>query len=120
MEEVVSSFKDCQGQKQKEASKMTARSWSTDIQPLRIRTPGRGRREASVERNLAKIREAHQKALAMAATLEEEIECLSCSPSGFSQRYGHVQRVETAMYIDPEGKRGGATICNLRTALPLF
>ena len=41
-------------------------------------TPGRGRREASVERSLAKVREAHQKALAMAATPEEEIEQLSC------------------------------------------
>ena len=31
-----------------------------------------------MERSLAKVREAHQKALAMAATLEEEIEWLSC------------------------------------------
>ena len=77
MEEVVSSFEDCQGWKQKEASEMAARSQSTDIWPLRNRTPGRGRREVSVERSLAKVREAHQKALAMVATLEE-IEWLSC------------------------------------------
>ena len=31
-----------------------------------------------MERSLAKVREAHQKALAMAVTLEEEIEWLSC------------------------------------------
>ena len=84
MEEVVSSFEDHQGWKQKEASKMAAISWSTDVQPQRIRTPGRGRREASVERSLTKVREAHQKALATAAALEEEIEWLSC-PLGRSQ-----------------------------------
>ena len=57
---------------------MAVRSQSTDIQPLRSRTLGRGRREASVGRSLAKVREAHHKALAMVATLEEEIEWLSC------------------------------------------
>ena len=117
MEEVVSSFEDCQGQKQKEASKMAVRSRSTDIQPPRSRTPGRGRREASVERSLAKVREAHQKVLAMVAALEEEIEQLSHPPSGVGQRYGHIQRVESAMYVDPGGKRGGTARCDLRTAL---
>ena len=39
--------------------------------------PKEGRRDVSVGRSLAKVREAHQKALAMAATLEEEIEWLS-------------------------------------------
>ena len=42
MEEVVSSFEDHQGQKQREAPEMAARSWSTDIQPQGIRTPRRG------------------------------------------------------------------------------
>ena len=78
MEEVVSSFEDCQGWKEKEASGTIVRPQLTDVQSPRSRTPGRGRREASVERSLAKVREAHQKALAMAATLEEEIEWLSC------------------------------------------
>ena len=45
-----------------------------DIWTTRSRTP---RRVASVERSLTKAREAHQKALAMAAALEEEIEWLS-------------------------------------------
>ena len=57
---------------------MAARSQSTDIWPPRSRTPGRGRREASVERSLAKVREAHQKALTTVVTLEEEIQQLSC------------------------------------------
>ena len=78
MEEVVSSFEDCQGQKEKEASGMTVRPQLTDVQLPRSRTPWRGRKEASVERSLAKVREAHQKALAMAAALEEEIEWLNC------------------------------------------
>ena len=41
-----------------------------------IRTP-RGR-DASKERSLAKVKEAHHSALAVAATLEGEIEWLSC------------------------------------------
>ena len=78
MEEVVSSFNDCQGQKQRKAPETAARSWPTDVQPPRSQTPGRGRRESSVERSLANMREAHQKALATAAALEEEIDQLSC------------------------------------------
>ena len=72
MEEMVSSFKDCQGQKEEETSGTTVRPW-----PPRSRTPGRGRRETLVERSLATMREAHQKALAMAAALKGEIERLS-------------------------------------------
>ena len=78
MEEVVSSFKDHQGQKQKKAPEMAVSSQSTDAQPQRIRTPRRERRETSVERSLANVKEAHQKALATRAALEEEIEWLSC------------------------------------------
>ena len=74
IEEVVSSFKDCQGWKEEEASGTTVRPRLTDIWPSRSRTPGKGRREALVERSLATVREAHQKTLAMAANLEEEIE----------------------------------------------
>ena len=68
MEEVVSSFNDHQGWKQRKP---------TGIQPHRSQTPGRGRRESLVERILANVREAHQKALAMVVALEEEIEWLS-------------------------------------------
>ena len=41
--------------------------------------PRRGRRDTSIERDLAKAREAHQRALATVATLEEKIEQLSQS-----------------------------------------
>ena len=37
-----------------------------------------GKREASIEKSLATVREAHQKVLAAAATLKGEIERLSC------------------------------------------
>ena len=40
MEEVVSSFEDCQGWKEEEASGAIARPWLTDAQPTRSRTPG--------------------------------------------------------------------------------
>ena len=78
MEEVVSSFDDHQGWKQRRAPETAARSWPKDTQPPRNQTPERGRRESSVERSLANVREAHQIALAMAPALEEEIEWLSC------------------------------------------
>ena len=48
---------------------------STGIQTLRNRTP-RGR-DASKERSLSKVREAHHSALAVAVTFEGEIEWLS-------------------------------------------
>ena len=41
--------------------------------------PHRGRKDDSVERSLAMVHKAHQKALAMVTTLEEEIERLSCT-----------------------------------------
>ena len=49
---------------------------STGVLTLGNRTP-RGR-DASKKRSLAKVREAHHSAVAVAATLEEEIEWLSC------------------------------------------
>ena len=48
----------------------------TDVQPLGSSTPQR--RDASKERSLAMVREAHHSALVVVATLEGEIEQLSC------------------------------------------
>ena len=76
--EVVSSLEDCQGWERSKLLQMTKKPELTDIWPPRSRTPRRVRRDASVERSLTQVREAHQKALAMAATLEEKIEWLSC------------------------------------------
>ena len=76
--EVVSSLEDCQGQERSKPPQAMRKSKLTDIWPPRNRTPRRVRRDASVERSLAEVREFHQKTLAMAATLEEDIEWLSC------------------------------------------
>ena len=51
------------------------RPQSDDAQPLKNGAPGK--REISIEQSLATMREAHQKALAMAAALEGETERLS-------------------------------------------
>ena len=76
--EVVSSLEDCQGWERNEMPQTMKEPNPTDVQPPRSRTPRRGRRYASVERSLTEVRVAHQKALAMVATLEEKIEWLSC------------------------------------------
>ena len=76
-EEVLSSLEDHQGQEGEKASAATVRSHPEDPHPLRSRAPQKGKRDSSVERSLATICEAHQKALAMVATLKEEIERLS-------------------------------------------
>ena len=72
--EVVSSLEDCWGQGRSKMPQMTGEPNLIDIWPPRSRTPRRRRRDISIGRSLAKAREAHQKALATAATLEEEIE----------------------------------------------
>ena len=62
----------------------------TDVWPPRSKTPRRGRRDTSTERGLTEVREAHWKALATAATLEEEIEWLSWSiTQGQSEAHTH-------------------------------
>ena len=45
---------------------------STDVQSPRSRMSRRRRRDASLQRSLTEGREAHQKALAMVATLKEK------------------------------------------------
>ena len=75
MQEVVSSFEGHQGLRESRASSATMRPQSEDAWPLKSGVPGR--KETSVEQSLANVREAHQKALAVAAALEGEIERLS-------------------------------------------
>ena len=77
LEEVLSSLKDCQGWREERASAATARPCLADCHPLRTGAPQKGKRDSLVERSLATICEAHQKVLATAATLKEEIERLS-------------------------------------------
>ena len=79
--------------------------------------PGGGRRHASVERSLAQAREAHQKALAMAAALEEEIEQLSCPLIRSQSEVRAHSRSRIDVDADPGDKRGGTTRCGLRIAM---
>ena len=68
MTEVVSSLEDHQGQEWREMPHTLGEPKSIGIQTPGIRTPRE--RDASKERSLAKVREAHHSALAAAATLE--------------------------------------------------
>ena len=67
--EVVSSSEGCQEQKEERTPSVTARPLSINAQPSKSRVPGK--RETSVEKSLAPIREAHQKVMAAAAALKE-------------------------------------------------
>ena len=77
--EILSSIKDHMGQKEGKSLQGIEEPGLADIWPPRSKTPRRGRRDTSAERDLAKAREAHWRALATVATLEEEIEWLSQS-----------------------------------------
>ena len=75
--EVVSSLEDCLGQKGGKPPWTMEEPDPVNVWPLRSKTPMRGNRDTPAERRLAQMREAHQRALANVATLEEEIERLS-------------------------------------------
>ena len=77
LNEVLSSLKDHQWQRVERASAAMARPHPEGPHSSRSGIPQKGKRDSSVERSLATICEAHQKALAAAATLVEEIERLS-------------------------------------------
>ena len=70
--EIVSSLKDCLQQKGDEPLWRIEEPGPTDVQSLGSKTPRRGRRDTSTERGLAKMREAHWRALATAAPLEKK------------------------------------------------
>ena len=76
---IVSSLKECLGQKEGKPLWGLEEPGLADVQPPRSKTPRRGRRDTSTERDLTKVREAHWRALATMATLEEKIESLSWS-----------------------------------------
>ena len=86
----MSSLEDCLGQKGDEPSWMMEEPGPTDVQPLRSKTPRRGRRDTSTERGLTEVREANWEALATVATLEEEIDWLSQSVTqGWLEAFTH-------------------------------
>ena len=77
LEKVLSSLEDHQGWKEEEAPTAMARPCPEDPHSSRSSMPQKGKKDSLVERSLATVCEAHQKALAMVATLKEEIERLS-------------------------------------------
>ena len=79
LEEVLSSLKHHQEWKVEEAPTAMARFCLEDPHPSRGGVPQKRKKDISVERRLATVWEAHQKAPAVVATLKEEIERLSCS-----------------------------------------
>ena len=72
--EIMSSHKDCLEQKEGNSLQRVEEPGTADVQSPKRKTPRRERRDTSAERDLTKAREAHQKALATMAALEEEIE----------------------------------------------
>ena len=75
VEKVMASLEDCQWQERDKMTQMVGKCNPTEVWPPGSRTP---RRDVTVGRSLTEVREAHWKALTMAAALEEEIEWLSC------------------------------------------
>ena len=72
--EIMCSLKDCLGWKEGKSLQGMEEPGLADIWSPRSKTPKRGWRDTSAARDLAEVREAHQRALATAAALEEEIE----------------------------------------------
>ena len=117
--EVVSSLEDCLGQKQGKPPQMMEEPHLVYVWPLRSKTPRRGIRDTSMERRLAEVKEAYQRALATAATLEEEIEWLSW-PITRDQSEAHAHsRSQHCCRQRSKGQKGGATRCSQRRAMPL-
>ena len=77
--DVVSSLKNHLRQKEGQQPEELEEPRLADVQPSWKKTSRGRRRATSAERDLAKVREAHQRALATVATLEEKIEGLSQS-----------------------------------------
>ena len=79
LEEVLSSLPDHQGHEGEKAPAAMVRPHPEDPHSSRSGIPQKEKRDQLVERSLATVHEAHQKVLAMAATLKREIERLSCT-----------------------------------------
>ena len=112
-DEAVSSFKGCQGWKKEKTPGVTVRPQSFNAQPLKSRVTEK--RETSIEKSLAPIREAHQKLLAVTAALKGEIERLSCP---VPQSWPEVRvMLKSRDHQMPQSARGGITRCDSPTTL---
>ena len=115
---MVSSLEDHPGWKGDEPPQTMEETGLTDVQPPRSKTPRRGR-DTSTERGLAKVREAHWRALATTAALEEEIEQLSWSVTRANQRPMPTPEAGIATDGNLGDGTGGTTWCVWRRAMPL-
>ena len=79
LQEVLSSLPDHQGCEEEKALATMARPHPEVPHSSRSSIPHKEKKDNSMERSLAMVCEAHQKALAMVATLEKEIERLNCT-----------------------------------------
>ena len=87
--EIISSLEDCLEQKEGNSQQRVEEPGPVDVQSPR-RKASRSIRYTSIERDLTKVREAHWRALATAAALEEKIEWLNWSTTwGWSDICGH-------------------------------
>ena len=77
LEEVLSSLPDQQRCKEEKTPAATAQQCAENPHSSRSHTPYQTRKDDPVERSLAMVHEAHQKALAAISTLEKEIERLN-------------------------------------------
>ena len=116
LKEVLSSLPDHQRHEEEEAPAAMAWCHSEGSHSSRSSTPHRGRKDDSVERSLATVCEAHQKALATVATLEEEIERLSCTQN-CSQSRARSKSRDCQDKVE-RGKRGGTAKFGLKINLP--
>ena len=77
LQEVLSSLPNHQGHEEEKGPAAMARPHPEVPHSSRSGVPHKGKKDNSVERSLVTVCKAHQKVLAMASTLEEEIERLN-------------------------------------------
>ena len=113
--DMVFSLKNCLRQKEGHPPEELEESRLADAWPLQSNTPRRRMRGTSAERDLIKVREAHQRALVTTAALEEKIERLSQSIT-IGQLGAHIH----SQSCDCQKRRsqGSSRRCQ-QTALPI-
>ena len=116
---VVSSLKDCLGQKE-DKPLCLEEPGLTGVQPPRSKTPKRRRRYTSTEGDLTKAREAHGRALATAATLEDKIEAQPVCHLEWARCPASTLGAMTAKGEDPRDEAGDTTGFGWKIALPPF
>ena len=103
IEEVVSSFKGHQGQKEERTPSVTARPQSIDAQPSKSRVPGK--RETSIEKSLAPIREPTRRCWPQLLPLSENREAKPSPPQSWLEVRARSKSRNCQMHGATENKR---------------